>query len=288
MIYNYGPIANPNNAYDPRFIYSHVGEAVVFDVFAGTGKKHDDVITAIGKSLQPQSFATGKTITIKNRTEHRPDGRGCNVLGLVRGSDPVLSKETIILAAHLDHLGRCFELMPGANDNASGVAVLMGVARALNRLKTRPKRSILFAFFGAEEQAVVGSRFYLEHPVASASDTLCLLNLDGVGCGDHINALAAKNYPWLWTFIENANERYVHRVIKPFHFHNLSRPRLDAARFMWAGIPSISFSTAGAPSFYHLTKDNLQTITPEVMEDLAQILLIAVLDLAESGRPQTP
>jgi hypothetical protein len=74
MLYNYGPISNPNNSYDKGFIYSHVGSAVVSDVFSGTGRKHKDVVAKIRKTLKPQSFATGKTFTIKNITEHHPEG----------------------------------------------------------------------------------------------------------------------------------------------------------------------------------------------------------------------
>jgi hypothetical protein len=72
-------------------------------------------------------------------TEHFPDGRGSNIIGLLEGTDPVLSKEVIIIGAHLDHLGRCYEIIPGANDNASAVAVMMGVAKALAENKIRLK-----------------------------------------------------------------------------------------------------------------------------------------------------
>ena len=85
MIYNYGPIGNPNNAYVEGFVYHHVGAAVVADVFAGTGRAHKDVVAAIRKDLKPQSFATGKTMTISNRSEHHPDGVGINLLGKITG-----------------------------------------------------------------------------------------------------------------------------------------------------------------------------------------------------------
>ncbi|GAH51262.1 unnamed protein product, partial [marine sediment metagenome] len=97
MLYNYGPIGNPNNSYDAGFIYSHVGSAVVSDVFSGTGRKHKDVVAKIKKTLKPQSFATGKVFTIKNITEHHPEGVGYNVIGILEGSDPVLKEELIIL-----------------------------------------------------------------------------------------------------------------------------------------------------------------------------------------------
>lgn len=280
MLYNYGPIANPNNAYDKDFIYSHVGDVVVADVFAGTGKTHKEVVNRIQKTLKPQSFATGKVFTIRNTTEHHPEGIGYNVIGLLQGSDPVLKDEVIIVGGHLDHLGRCYEIMPGANDNASAVAVIMGLAEAMARCPIKPRRSILFLCFGAEEQGVLGSEFYCEHPAVPLEKTMGFINMDGVGCGDKLSALAARNYPEFWEFIRRANEKYIHRVINPSYFANIARPRLDAARFMWKDVPTISFSAFGSRSYYHITKDNIDTITPEILEDLAQLLLVAVLDMA--------
>ena len=280
MLYNYGPIGNPNNAYDENFIYSHVGSVVVEDVFSGTGRTHRDVVAAIRKTLKPQSFATGKTVTIKNTTEHHPEGTGYNVIGAIEGSDPDLNEEVIIIGGHLDHLGRCYEIMPGANDNASSVSVIMGIAEAMAECTVKPRRSVMFLCFGAEEQGVVGSEYYCDHPIVPLNKTVGLINMDGVGCGDRLGALAARNYPEFWEFIQRANEKYIHRQIRTSYFANIARPRLDAARFLWKGVPTISFSASGAPSFYHVTKDNIDTITPEILEDLAQLLFVAVLDMA--------
>ncbi len=283
MLYNY-LITNPNNAYDENFVYSHVGETVVKDVFAGTGKEHGEMVTQIKKELKPRSFSTGKNFTIKNNTEHHPDGITYNVIGLIRGSDPVLKDEVIIIGGHLDHLGRCYEIIPGANDNASSIAVIMGLAEALAKSPVQPKRTLLFICFGAEEQGVVGSKYYVEHPVFPLEKTLCFINMDGVGAGDKLSALLAENFPELWSYIKKANDKYTHRLVFPRYFSNIGRPRLDAARFLWAGVPSLSFSAFGTPSYYHVTKDNIETITPEIMEDLAQMLFMAVLDLANQDQ----
>ncbi|HHF52648.1 MAG TPA: M28 family peptidase [Candidatus Aminicenantes bacterium] len=283
MLYNYH-ITNPNNAYDENFIYSHVGETVVNDVFAGTGKKHADLVARINKELKPQSFDTGKVFTIKNTTEHHPDGIAYNVLGMIKGSDPVLKDEIIIIGGHLDHLGRCYEIIPGANDNASAVAVIMGIAEAMAKSPVQPRRSVLFMCFGAEEQGVVGSKFYVENPVFPLEKTVCLINMDGVGAGDKLSALCAEDFPELWSYFKKANDKYTHRLVFPSSFANLGRPRLDAARFLWAGVPSLSFSAFGTRSYYHVTKDNIDTITPEIMEDLAQMIFMAVLDLANEDK----
>lgn len=280
MLYNYGPIANPNNSFIDGFIYSHVGDSVVSDLFRGTGKSHGELISSVMENLKPASFETGKTVTIRNNTTHHPNGTGSNVIGILEGNDPDLKKEAIIIGAHLDHLGYCYELMPGANDNASGVAILIEVMRALKEFEIQLKRSVVFTAFGAEEQSVVGSKVYLEKPPFSPENTIGLLNLDGVGVGNRITALGGKNFPELYSAINNANEQFVHRQLLAANFLNITRPRLDAARFEKAGVPVLSFSTGGVPSVYHQPGDDVDTITPEIMEDLAQILYLGITGLA--------
>jgi hypothetical protein len=284
MLYNYGPIANPNNGYNENFIYVHIGDSVVKDIFSGTGKDHDDLVKKINRTLKPLSFNTKKTASLKMSTKHVPDGRGCNIIGELKGSDPALKDEVIIIGAHLDGLGKCWEIMPGANDNASAVAVMMGVANAMANSKIKMKRSVMFIAFGAEEQAILGSKAYLEHPLYRIEKSV-LINLDGVGIGQNIGASAGKNYPVLWSFIENTNNSYIHRELSTGYFSNLGRPRLDAARFMSAGVPSLSFYTYGSDNYYHLPTDDLKIIKPEIMEDMAQLLLVSVIRMANSEKP---
>ncbi len=236
MLYNYGLIANPNIAYDSNFIYCYVDDSIVMDLFAGIGKFYKDVIKKISQQLKPQSFTTKKVVIIKNVTEHHSEGIGSNVIGILEGNDPELKNEVIIIGSHLDHLGRCSAIMPEANDNASGVAVALGVAEALASLPEKLKRSVIFNCFGAEEQGVVGSQYYLDHPKFPLEKTVCLINMDAVGWGDKLTALAGENFSPLWKFFQNSNEKYIHRIIKTPYFSNIARPRLYATRFLEQGI----------------------------------------------------
>jgi hypothetical protein len=280
MLYHY-LVVNPNIAYIQDFYVSQVGEAVVADAFSGTGRTHEDVIRRIEQTLSPQSFDTGKLFTMENLTEHHPNGTGYNVLGEIKGADPELKDEYIILGAHLDGLGFCYEIMPGANDNASGIAVMMGVAEALSLSPVKPRRSILFIGFGSEEQGLRGSRAYVADPAVPLDQTAAFINLDMVGAGDKLSALAAENYPEFWEFIQDANQNSARRGLQPRFFPNITRPRLDAAILMDRGVPSLSFSAFGEPTFPHTTKDTAETITPDIMEDLARILFYAVLDMSQ-------
>ncbi len=289
MIYNYGPIGNPNNAYVEGFVYHHVGEAVVADVFAGTGRKHGDVVAAIRKELKPQSFATGKTMTISNKSEHHPDGVGINLLGKITGTDPALRDEVIIVGGHLDHLGRLWELLPGANDNATAAAVTLGVAEAMAKCALKPKRTVVFFFFGSEEQSedqgTEGSHYYTDHPLYPLDKTVVFINMEGPGIGDKISASGGATYPKFWEFVERANKDYVHRVLSTGPASYPARPRQDSAWFFWKGVPSLTFGAFGGPrlpySTYHNTKDSLELITPEIMEDIAQLLFMTIMDLSD-------
>jgi hypothetical protein len=291
MIYNYGPIGNPNNAYVEGFVYHHVGQAVVADVFAGTGKSHEDVVGRIRKELKPQSFATGKVMTISNKSEHHPDGVGINLLGKIEGTDPVLKNEVVIIGGHLDHLGRLWKLLPGANDNATAVAVTLGVAEAMAKCAIKPKRTVVFFFFGSEEQSedqgTQGSHYYTEHPIYPLDKTVVFINMEGPGEGDKISATGGTTYPKFWEFVEKANTTFIHRVLRTGPASYPARPRQDSAWFFWKGVPSLTFGAYGGPrppySTYHNTRDSIDLVTPEIMEDIAQLLFMTIMDMSDES-----
>ena len=119
---------------------------------------------------------------------HAPPGRGRNVIGLLRGSDPALSGTAVVIGAHYDHLGlgefgsigEAGEIHNGADDNASGVAALLAAARALTG-GLRTARSIIFIAFTGEELGLIGSSWYAEHPAFPLERTVAMINLDMVG-----------------------------------------------------------------------------------------------------------
>ncbi|MGI9204320.1 MAG: M28 family peptidase [Woeseiaceae bacterium] len=114
-----------------------------------------------------------------------------NVLGLLPGSDPELKDEVVIYTAHHDHLGIGTPnddgdaIYNGAMDNASGVAQVMAIARALKALPGAPRRSVLFALVGAEEQGLLGSKFYAGNPTFAPGKIAANLNYDGGNIWGH-------------------------------------------------------------------------------------------------------
>jgi hypothetical protein len=106
-----------------------------------------------------------------------------NVIGVIEGSDPVLKNECIIYTAHFDHIGRTHggEVNNGADDNASGSMALLEVAEAFMKLKTKPLRTVIFAWVNGEEKGLLGSEYYADHPLISMDKTIADFNLDMVG-----------------------------------------------------------------------------------------------------------
>jgi hypothetical protein len=119
---------------------------------------------------------------LTNGTEGRPTFVGRNVGAVLPGSDPVLKDEWIVLSAHYDHLGQNGDtLFPGADDNASGVAMLIEVAEAFALQKHKPKRTIYFVSFDLEERGLQGSAHFAAHPPRPFGQLKAFLTSDLLG-----------------------------------------------------------------------------------------------------------
>jgi aminopeptidase YwaD len=113
-----------------------------------------------------------------------------NVVGVLEGSDPVLKNENIVIGAHYDHLGRGGEgslasrpgeIHHGADDNASGTAGLLELARIFSAQGPKLKRSVIFIAFGGEEEGLLGSNYYVNHPLIPLANTVAMINMDMIG-----------------------------------------------------------------------------------------------------------
>jgi len=120
----------------------------------------------------------------------RRETQAQNVIGVLEGSDPQLKNEAVVIGAHYDHLGRGGqgslaqkegEIHHGADDNASGVAALLELARQFSSATAKPRRTIIFLAFAGEEDGLLGSKHYVEHPSVPLANTIAMINLDMVG-----------------------------------------------------------------------------------------------------------
>jgi len=136
--------------------------------------------SASARAAQPRALA-GVTATVRLTGDERLL-MSRNVIGAVRGTDPALRDEAVVIGAHMDHLGRSGETVyPGADDNASGVAALLDIARAFAAGGLAPRRTVIFAFWTGEEEGKLGSGHYVRHPVWPLERTNVYLNLDMIG-----------------------------------------------------------------------------------------------------------
>ncbi|MBU6454582.1 MAG: M28 family peptidase [Cyanobacteria bacterium REEB67] len=109
--------------------------------------------------------------------------KSSNVVAKWTGSDPLLSKECVVVCAHWDHFGKIerngkIEILSGALDNGSGVAVALEIASALTKMKDRPRRSVIFLLTTLEERELLGARHYVQNPAMPLMDTVAVINFD--------------------------------------------------------------------------------------------------------------
>jgi len=159
---------------DEGILLARVSPAVGAALLAGDGKTGGTGATV------PRALP-GVTVTLRTNGKERTLVSR-NVVGYLAGSDPKLASEAVVLGAHLDHLGVVDGVAhPGADDNASGVAALLEIARAFAASPERPKRTLVFAFWTGEEEGKFGSARWVRHPLWPLAKTVVYLNLDMIG-----------------------------------------------------------------------------------------------------------
>ena len=174
-----------------------------------------------------------------------------NVLGLIPGSDPERRDEVVIYTAHHDHLGIGTPnedgdaIYNGAMDNASGVAQVMAIARAIKALPEAPRRSVLVALVGAEEQGLLGSKYYAENPTFPPGRIAANLNYDGGNIWGHTHDVTyiGLGKSSIDTIVRGIAEEQG-RVVKPDQFADRGYfYRSDQFSFAKIGVPAMYLDT---------------------------------------------
>ena len=177
--------------------------------------------------------------------------RSVNVLGILRGSDPALAGQTVVVSSHLDHLGIGVPvdgdaIYNGASDNAVGVAVLLEVARAFAALPRRPARSVLFAVVTGEEKGLVGSSYLATHPVVPAEGIVAALNIDGAPTAFPFEAAVARGaeHSTLAAAVRSAADSLGVTLVPDPAPRSAAFVRSDQWSFVRVGVPAL-FLTPG-------------------------------------------
>jgi hypothetical protein len=294
---SYDPVASPDDI--PPLV--QVSPAVADALLASVG-----VTTTSAPAARPRDLP-GMTTTIRvSGTESLTWGR--NVVGVIAGSDPMLRDEAVVIGAHMDHLGRTGEATyPGADDNASGVATLLEVAKALRRCEPKPKRTIVVAFWTGEEEGKLGSGHWVRHPLWPLGRTVAYLNLDMVGhpwSMDEIRTLVTdaklpNGEAFLAgldpaDFIEpgvadwapslgDALQRAGHATGLALHLDRTDGKRggSDYRDFARAGVPWVRFFGNFFPG-YHEPGDTPDKLDPEQVRRMARLCFATAYLLADS------
>jgi Zn-dependent M28 family amino/carboxypeptidase len=224
-----------------------------------------------------------------------------NVIGILRGSDPVLRNTYIIVSAHYDHIGTLKtasgltsakptsdhdEIYNGANDDGSGTVSVIALAKAFANLRERPKRSIIFMTFCGEELGLLGSRFYAEHPVVPLKQTIADINLEQVGRSDGdisrgSASLTGFGFTSLGALFEHAGESYGIRIYRDQRGDKYFRAS-DNYSLAKYGVPDSTLCAAFEFPDYHGLKDDWGKIDYFQMADIDKLAAEVVWALANS------
>ena len=198
-----------------------------------------------------------------------PEFKAANICAMVKGTQ--YSDSLIIFSAHYDHLGGLGKktYFPGANDNASGVAFILSLAKYFSQ--NPQKYSIGFIFFAGEEANLVGSKYFVENPLVPLSNIKLLFNFDLVGTGeDGATLVNAIVYPQLYSKLQNINnaKRYLKQINERGKAANS-----DHYPFSEKGVFAFFLYTLGGINAYHQVQDIAKTLPLTAYNRLFKLIL---------------
>ena len=286
--------------------------AVANALFAGEKQTAAQIFSAMYGTTLPESFALkpDKTVSISlvSKTETVPTQ---NVVGIWEGSDPLLKDEYVALGAHYDHVGICRpiagdQICNGADDDGSGTTALLGMAEALAKAPSRPKRSTLFVWHCGEEKGLWGSRYFTNYPTVPLDHIVAQLNIDMIGRskkdGDtnpENKELTGPNAVYvigstmmsteLGDMVDSVNKSFLNiafdkKYDDPADPHRFFF-RSDHFNYARKGIPIIFFFD-GEHEDYHRAGDSPDKIDYQKMEKITRTVYMLLWEV--SNRPTRP
>ena len=281
----FGQIAGPDDA---RIPVIHVKRAVADAWLRQAGSSLTDLEQKVESSKAPASLPLALTIALTVDIE-RKTANVQNVLGYLPGK----TDEYIVIGAHYDHIGyghqnslapdQAGKVHPGADDNASGTAGLLELARIFSERRSELQRGVLFAAFAGEEIGLVGSAHWVDHPTLPLKNAVAMLNMDMIGrvSGSKLFIGGTGSGTGLKELLERTMPKYDFKVDYTFQHASAS----DHASFLAKNIPSLFFFS-GVHSDYHKPSDTSDKI--EVNESWKVVNVVADLGtgLLNGPRPQ--
>lgn len=265
----------------------HIKRSVADMLLSPSGKTVADIEAKMIETMQP--FGNGDlAITLSGTADtHKTYTKAQNIVGFLKGTDPVLSEQLLVIGAHYDHLGYggvgsgsrtpdTVAIHNGADDNASGVAAMLELAKALQHERKQLKRSVLFMAFSGEEMGLLGSKYFSNHPLLSLDKIQLMLNMDMVGRLDSTLTIGgtgtAKN---LETIVLDAAKNEPFKVKVSPEGYGPS----DHASFYIKDVPVLFFFT-GIHDDYHTPADDPEKINYQGEQAITAFANELVLTLA--------
>ena len=279
--------------YDPGFVLLSAEDEVMDLIFKNLKTELSYQFQQIDKLLKPQSFLTGIKAYVSVNAVFDPKRETRNVLAKITGKDEKLNKEYVIIGGHMDHLGvgPMGDIYNGANDNASGTAVVMEIARIMKMNGSQPKRTVIFAAWAGEEQGLLGSRHYADNPTHPMEKTVTYFNLDMVGHGNGVVPFRGEYYgPQIWETIKVKLSDEILDYVEP----GRGGPGgSDHSPFLAKGVPAYAIMTKGHHFKYHHPRDDTDLIDPALLKRVGDFIHEAVrivsnepVDLIEPNRKE--
>lgn len=214
--------------------------------------------------------SSAKKIKFNITNKYLPKYGSQNILGFIEGKTKPDS--SIVFSAHYDHLGMMGSetVFPGANDNASGTAMLLNLAQYYSKPENKPDYTMVFIFFGAEEAGLLGSKFYTENPVFPLEEIKFLINIDLAGTGEEgITVVNGSVFEKEYNNLKELNDakKYLTQVKLRGKAANS-----DHYYFTEKGVPSFFIYTMGGIKAYHDVYDKPETLPLTEFQDLFRLL----------------
>lgn len=284
-----------------------ISQKLADDLLAVTGKKPSELQSLIDATLKPISSALENTeVELHTATSTRRRGTSYNVIGLLEGSDPSLKAETIVISAHYDHDGPSPSggIFHGADDNGSGTVGVVALAKAFGMNPVKPKRSIVFIVFAAEERGLLGAYYYTAHPLRPLEKTVAVINFDMIGrnetpsrqtdglmeiakdTSNELNVIGTKYSPMYRASVEkqnktvglNLNYKWDEDTILSVLF------RSDQYPFLMHDIPAMWWFTGFHPDYHQIT-DTAEKINYAKMEKILRLAYLTGFEFGDSKQP---
>jgi leucyl aminopeptidase len=222
-----------------------------------------------------------------------------NVIGIIEGADPSLKDQCIVLSAHFDHIGIKSGLKPdsirnGADDNASGICTLIGIARTISSLKMKPGRTILLAAFSGEEYGMRGSRYFVSNPPVPLKNIYADVNFEMTGHSEYLG----KNKYYMTGCLNSNLDDLIGEYNRGKDFQlvdtismanmlfyssdNIAFSRISVTDGITLGIPSGTFATSALADYLHNVTDEAKLFDFDNMASLVSYFSNLVIWLSNS------